>query len=73
MSGLMLGELLAFTVVTETIFQWPGMGNLLLKSIYESDQPVIVTYIMLASVMILSINIVVDVLYAYLNPRIRYG
>jgi ABC-type dipeptide/oligopeptide/nickel transport system permease component len=73
MSGLMLGELLAFTVVTETIFQWPGMGNLLLKSIYESDQPIIVTYIMLASVMILSINIVVDVLYAYLNPRIRYG
>jgi len=73
MSGLMLGELLAFAVVTETVFQWPGMGNLLLKSIYESDQPIIVTYIMLASVIILSINIVVDVLYAFLNPRIRYG
>jgi ABC-type dipeptide/oligopeptide/nickel transport system permease component len=72
MSGLMLGELLAFAVVTETIFQWPGMGNLLLKSIYESDQPVIVTYIMLASVVILSINIVVDIIYAFLNPRIRY-
>jgi len=72
-SGLMLGELLAFTVVTETIFQWPGMGNLLLKSIYEADQPVIVTYIMLASVIILTINIVVDILYAFLNPRIRYG
>jgi ABC-type dipeptide/oligopeptide/nickel transport system permease component len=72
MSGLMLGELLAFAVVTETIFQWPGMGNLLLKSIYESDQPVIVTYIMLASVIILSINIVVDIIYAFLNPRIRY-
>jgi ABC-type dipeptide/oligopeptide/nickel transport system permease component len=71
MSGLMLGELLAFAVVTETIFQWPGMGNLLLKSIYESDQPVIVTYIMLASVIILSINIVVDIIYAFLNPRIR--
>lgn len=72
MSGLMLGELLAFAVVTETIFQWPGMGNLLLKSIYESDQPVIVTYIMLASVIILSINILVDITYAFLNPRIRY-
>jgi peptide/nickel transport system permease protein len=72
MSGLMLGELLAFAVVTETIFQWPGMGNLLLKSIYESDQPIIVTYIMLASVIILSINIVVDIIYAFLNPRIRY-
>jgi len=72
LSGLMLGELLAFSVVTETIFQWPGMGNLLLKSIYESDEPVIVTYIMLASVIILSINIIVDILYAFLNPRIRY-
>jgi len=71
-SGLMLGELLAFSVVTETIFQWPGMGNLLLKSIYDSDQPIIVTYIMLASVVILSINIIVDILYAFLNPRIRY-
>jgi ABC-type dipeptide/oligopeptide/nickel transport system permease component len=71
-SGLMLGELLAFSVVTETIFQWPGMGNLLLQSIYNSDQPVIVTYIMLASVIILSINIIVDILYAFLNPRIRY-
>ncbi len=72
MSGLMLGELLAFAIVTETIFQWPGMGNLLLKSIYESDQPIIVTYIMLASVIILTINIVVDILYAFLNPKIRY-
>ncbi|MEW5725413.1 MAG: ABC transporter permease [Thermodesulfobacteriota bacterium] len=71
-SGLMLGELLAFAVITETIYQWPGMGNLLLSSIYESDQPVIVTYIMLASLIILTINIIVDILYAFLNPRIRY-
>jgi len=73
MSGLMLGELLVFAVVTETIFQWPGMGNLLLTSIYESDQPVIVTYIMLAAIIILTINILVDIVYAILNPRIRYG
>jgi len=72
MSGLMLGELLVFAIVTETIYQWPGMGNLLLKSIYEADQPVIVTYIMMASVIILTINIAVDILYAFLNPRIRY-
>jgi len=58
--------------VTETIFQWPGMGNLLLTSIYETDQPVIVTYIMLAALIILTINIVVDILYAFLNPKIRY-
>jgi ABC-type dipeptide/oligopeptide/nickel transport system permease component len=72
MTGLQFGEILAFSIVTETIFQWPGMGNLLLTSIYESDQPVIVTYIMLASVMILTINILVDILYAFLNPKIRY-
>ena len=48
------------------------MGHLLITSIYETDQPVIVTYIMLASVIILSINLIVDVLYAYLNPKIRY-
>jgi len=72
MTGLQFGELIAFSIVTETIFQWPGMGNLLLTSIYESDQPVIVTYIMLAALVILSLNIIVDILYAFLNPKIRY-
>jgi ABC-type dipeptide/oligopeptide/nickel transport system permease component len=71
-AGLQFGELIAFSIVTETIFQWPGMGSLLLTSIYESDQPVIVTYIMLASVVIILINILVDILYAFLNPKIRY-
>ncbi len=71
-TGLSFGELIAFSIVTETIFQWPGMGNLLLTSIFETDQPVIVTYIMLAACIILTINILVDVLYAFLNPRIRY-
>jgi len=73
MTGLQFGELIAFSIVTETIFQWPGMGNLLLTSIYETDQPVIVTYIMLAALIILTINIVVDILYAFLNPKIRYA
>jgi ABC-type dipeptide/oligopeptide/nickel transport system permease component len=71
-AGLSFGELIAFSIVTETIFQWPGMGNLLLTSIFETDQPVIVTYIMLAACIILFINILVDMLYAVLNPRIRY-
>lgn len=71
-AGLSFGELVAFSIVTETIFQWPGMGNLLLTSIFETDQPVIVTYIMLAAVIILTINILVDLMYALLNPRIRY-
>lgn len=71
-AGLSFGELIAFSIVTETIFQWPGMGNLLLTSIFETDQPIIVTYIMLAAVIILTINILVDLMYAFLNPKIRY-
>jgi ABC-type dipeptide/oligopeptide/nickel transport system permease component len=71
-TGLQFGELIAFSIVTETIFQWPGMGNLLLTSIYEGDQPVIVTYIMLAALIIITANIVVDILYAIINPKIRY-
>ncbi|MGX9417704.1 ABC transporter permease [Vibrio sp. RC27] len=72
-AGLSFGELIAFSIVTETIFQWPGMGNLLLTSIFETDQPIIVTYIMLAACIILAINIMVDLLYAVLNPKIRYS
>jgi ABC-type dipeptide/oligopeptide/nickel transport system permease component len=71
-AGLQFGELIAFSLVTETIFQWPGLGNLLLQALYEADQPIIVTYISLVAVLILTINIVVDVLYALLNPKIRY-
>ena len=71
-TGLQFGELIAFSIVTETIFQWPGMGNLLLTSIYEGDQPVIVTYIMLAALIIITANIIVDILYAIINPKIRY-
>jgi len=71
-TGLQFGELIAFSIVTETIFQWPGMGNLLLTSIYENDQPVIVTYIMMAALIIISANIIVDILYAFINPKIRY-
>ena len=71
-AGLQFGELIAFSIVTETIFQWPGMGNLLLASIWESDQPVIVTYIMMAALIIITANIVVDILYAIINPKIRY-
>lgn len=72
MTGLQFGELIAFSIVTEMIFQWPGMGNLLLVSIFETDRPVIVTYIMLASLIIITMNILVDILYALINPKIRY-
>lgn len=71
-AGLQFGELIAFSIVTESIFQWPGAGNLLLTSIYEVDHPVIVAYVMLTSVVILSLNILVDILYMFLNPKISY-
>jgi ABC-type dipeptide/oligopeptide/nickel transport system permease component len=71
-TGLQFGELIAFSIVTETIFQWPGMGNLLLTSMYENDQPVIATYIMMAALIIITANIIVDILYAIINPKIRY-
>lgn len=71
-TGLQFGEIIAFSIVTETIFQWPGMGNLLLTSMYESDRPVVVTYIMLVALIIISLNIIVDILYAFINPKIRY-
>jgi len=71
-TGLQFGELIAFSIVTETIFQWPGMGNLLLTSMYENDQPVIVTYIMMTALIILIVNIIVDILYGLINPKIRY-
>ncbi len=69
--GLEFGSLLAFSVVTETIFAWPGMGKLLLESIQRVDRPVIVAYVMLVVLLFVVINLVVDLLYSVLDPRVR--
>jgi ABC-type dipeptide/oligopeptide/nickel transport system permease component len=71
-SGLQLGQLIAFAIVTETVFQWPGMGKLLLMAINENDQPVIITYIMVIALIFVLINLTVDIVYTFLNPRIVY-
>ena len=71
-TGLELGGLIAFATVTETIFSWPGVGKLLLSSIHLSDRPVVVAYLILISAMFVTINFIVDMLYALLDPRIRY-
>lgn len=71
--GLEFGSLVAFSVVTETIFAWPGMGKLLLESIQRLDRPVIVAYIMVVVVLFVIVNLVVDVLYSLLDPRLRIG
>jgi peptide/nickel transport system permease protein len=68
--GLELASMIAFGIVTETVFSWPGMGKLLIDSIELLDRPVIVAYLMLTVFMIVMINLIVDVLYAVLDPRI---
>jgi peptide/nickel transport system permease protein len=71
--GLEFGNLVAFSVVTETIFAWPGMGKLLIASIQSLDRPVIVAYLIIIVLMFVFINLVVDILYSVLDPRVRLG
>jgi peptide/nickel transport system permease protein len=69
--GLELGSMIAFAVVTETVFAYPGMGKLLIDSINRLDRPVVVAYLMLTVVIFVIINLVVDLLYAAIDPRVR--
>lgn len=69
--GLEFGSLVAFSVVTETIFAWPGMGKLLLESIQRLDRPVIVAYIMVVVILFVLVNLIVDIVYSVLDPRLR--
>jgi peptide/nickel transport system permease protein len=69
--GLELGGVIAFAVVTETVFAWPGMGKLLINSIELLDRPVVVAYLMIIVLMFVVINLVVDILYSILDPRVR--
>ncbi len=69
--GLEFGGLIAFSVVTETVFAWPGMGKLIIDSIQTLDRPVIVAYLMVIVMVFVVINLVVDVLYSILDPRVR--
>jgi peptide/nickel transport system permease protein len=71
--GLELGSVIAFAVVTETIFAWPGMGKLVIDSIFQLDRPVVVAYLMMIVFMFILINLVVDLLYSALDPRVRLG
>lgn len=69
--GLELGSTIAYAVVTETIFAWPGAGKLILDSINALDRPVVVAYLMVVVVIFVTLNLVVDVLYRLLDPRVR--
>jgi peptide/nickel transport system permease protein len=70
-AGLQLGSIIAFAIITETVFQWPGMGLLFLKAVQNADIPIMSAYLLLVALIFLSINLVVDLLYVVVDPRIR--
>jgi peptide/nickel transport system permease protein len=69
--GLEFGSVIAFAIVTESVFAWPGMGKLLIDSINLLDRPVIVSYLLVIVTLFILINLAVDVLYSALDPRVR--
>ena len=69
--GLEFGSLVAFSVVTESIFAWPGMGKLLIDAILQLDRPIVVAYLMIIVLFFVVINLVVDIIYSILDPRVR--
>ena len=71
--GVQFGVLLAFAVVTESVFAWPGMGKLIIDSINHLDRPVIVAYLMITVLLFIIINAAVDILYSMLDPKVRLG
>lgn len=69
--GMEFGTLIAYSTITETVFAWPGMGKLLIDSIYKLDRPVVVAYVMLVTFIFVMINLLVDLTYAVLDPRVQ--
>lgn len=71
--GLQLGAIIAFALVTETVFQWPGMGLLFIQSVGAADIPVMAAYLLLIALLFVVINLIVDLLYYAVDPRLRAG
>jgi peptide/nickel transport system permease protein len=69
--GLQLGSVIAFAIITETVFQWPGMGLLFLTAVQNADIPVMAAYLLLVAAIFVAINLIVDLLYVVVDPRIR--
>ena len=70
-TGLQLGSLIAFAIITETVFQWPGMGLLFIQAVQFADVPVMAAYLCLISLIFVTINLAVDLLYFAVDPRLR--
>ncbi len=67
------GTLIAFATVTESIFAWPGLGKLVIDAIINLDRPIVVAYLLFVVTLFLILNLVVDIIYAALDPRVRLG
>ena len=70
-TGLQLGSLIAFAIITETVFQWPGMGFLFIQAVQFADVPVMAAYLCLIALIFVVVNLVVDLLYFAVDPRLR--
>jgi peptide/nickel transport system permease protein len=69
--GLQLGDVIAFAIITETVFQWPGMGLLFLQAVQNVDIPIMAAYLLLIAFLFVTINLLVDILYVVIDPRVR--
>ena len=70
--GIILGNLLVGSVTVETVFAWPGLGYLVFEAVIIRDYPLVQAIVLIFSVLFIAVNLLVDILYAYLDPRIRY-
>src|SRR5437016_13649806 len=70
-TGLQLGSIIAFAIITETVFQWPGLGLLFIQAVNFADVPVMAAYLCLAALFFVVINLIVDLLYYAVDPRLR--
>ena len=72
-TGLQLGSFIAVAIITETVFQWPGMGLMFIQAVTFADVPVMAAYLVLVGLLFVMINLVVDLLYYVVDPRLRIG
>ncbi|MEP0453272.1 MAG: ABC transporter permease, partial [Roseibium sp.] len=72
-TGLQLGSIIAFATITETVFQWPGMGLMFLQAVQNVDIPIMAAYLLLTAFLFVAINFIVDILYFVIDPRLRIG
>ena len=71
--GVQIGTLLAYTILTESVFQWPGMGFLFLEAVNRVDTPLIVAYLLVVGFIFVIVNTAVDIIYTLVNPVVRIG